>query len=145
MGLFGAPIMSKKKILVVEDERLIAEDIKRTLLYLGYDALTLVASGEEAISQARSNLPDLALMDIMLEGEMNGIEAAEVIFNELNIPIIFLTAYSQNNTLKDATAAEPYGYILKPFEERELHATIEKGFYKHQMQIKLKENEKKIS
>jgi len=135
--------MSKKKILIVEDERLIAEDIKRTLIYLGYDVVNIIASGKDAISEAREHIPDLILMDIMLEGKMNGIEAAEVIFTELSIPIIFLTAYSHNNTLQEATAAEPYGYILKPFEERELHATIEMAFYKHKMQLKLKENEKK--
>jgi len=135
--------MDEKKILVVEDERLIAEDIKRTLSLLGYGVVGSVASGELAIEHSRDHLPDLVLMDIMLEGKMNGIEAAEVIFNEFGIPIIFLTAYSHDKTLKEATAAEPYGYILKPFEERELHATIEMAFYKHQMQLDLRENEKK--
>lgn len=135
--------MCKKRIIVVEDERLIAEDIKRTLTYLDYDVVAVISSGEEAISQAAFHLPDLVLMDIMLEGQISGIEAAEKIYSQYNIPIIFLTAYSNDQTLKEATAAEPYGYILKPFEERELHATIEMAFYKHSMQKKLLENEKK--
>ncbi|KQC10149.1 MAG: hypothetical protein APR54_12275 [Candidatus Cloacimonas sp. SDB] len=135
--------MNKKKILVVEDERLIAEDIKRTLGFLNYDVVDTVSTGEASILSAGHLNPDLILMDIMLEGEMTGIEAAEKIYEELQIPIIFLTAYSQDKTLREATAAEPYGYILKPFEERELHATIEMAFYKHKMQKKLKENEKK--
>lgn len=135
--------MDKKNILIVEDERLIAEDIKRTLIYLGYDVADTVANGKDAIARARESSPDLVLMDIMLEGDINGIEAAEKIYNEMDLPIIFLTAYSNENTLQDARAAQPYGYILKPFEERELHATIEMAFYKHRMQKILKENEKK--
>ncbi len=135
--------MVKKRIIVVEDERLIAEDIKRTLLYLGYDVLAVISTGEAALEEVEVNQPDLVLMDIMLEGEMSGIEAAEKIYSKYSIPIIFLTAYSNDQTLQEATAAEPYGYILKPFEERELHATIEMAFYKHNMQKKLLENEKK--
>ncbi len=135
--------MCKKRILVVEDERLIAEDIKRTLGYLNYDVLDTVSSGEEAVEKSQALKPDLILMDIMLEGKMTGIQAAEKIHILSQTPIIFLTAYSQDKTIQEAIVAEPYGYILKPFEERELHATIEMAFYKHKMQQKLRENEKK--
>jgi len=135
--------MAKKKILVVEDERLIAEDIRRTLIYLGYDVVATVSTGEDAIAIAKKIRPDLTLMDVMLEGELNGIEAAKIIHRDLRIPIIFLTAYSNDKTLEAATAAEPFGYILKPFEERELRATVEMALYKFNMQQKLKNNEKK--
>lgn len=135
--------MDRKKILVVEDERLIAEDIRRTLGYLNYTVVDSVSTGENAILKARELKPDMILMDIMLEGKMTGIQAAEKIHEKSPIPIIFLTAYSQDKTIQEAIVAEPYGYILKPFEERELHATIEMAFYKHDMQRKLYENEKK--
>jgi PAS domain S-box-containing protein len=135
--------MNKKKILVVEDERLIAEDIKRTLSYLKYDVVDTISSGEKAIIKAQELKPDLILMDIMLEDKITGIQAAEKIHQKSQIPIIFLTAYSQDKTIQEAIVAEPYGYILKPFEERELHATIEMAFYKHEMQHVLYENEKK--
>lgn len=135
--------MERKKILIVEDERLIAEDIRRTLVNLDYDIVALISEGEIAVEKARELVPDLVLMDIMLEGEMDGIEAAEQIHRELDIPIIFLTAYSNEKTLSAATTAEPFGYILKPFEERELYATVEMAIYKHKTQKTLKENEKK--
>ena len=135
--------MNRKKILVVEDERLIAEDIKRTLSYLNYNVVDTVSSGEDAVIKTEALKPDLILMDIMLEGEINGIQAAEKIHQSSKTPIIFLTAYSQEKTIQEAIVAEPYGYILKPFEERELHATIEMAFYKHKMQNVLFENEKK--
>src|SRR5210317_1728764 len=109
--------MSRKKILVVEDERLIAEDIKRTLGYLQYDVLDTISSGEDAVLRTQELKPDLILMDIMLEGSMTGIQAAEKIHQKNQTPIIFLTAYSQDKTIQEAIVAEPYGYILKPFEE----------------------------
>ena len=135
--------MKKIRILIVEDEGLIANDIKRTLIIQGYEVIAIVARGEKAVIKARELEPDMILMDIMLEGNMNGIEAAEKIYNELELPIIFLTAYSNDEVLREATIAEPFGYILKPFQERELHATIELALYKHKMQKILKESEKK--
>jgi PAS domain S-box-containing protein len=135
--------MNKKRILVVEDESLIAEDIKRTLANLDYEVLDTVSTGIEALEKTRSLAPDLVLMDIMLEGSMTGIQVAEQIHREHKIPIIFLTAYSQDTIIQEAAETEPFGYILKPFEERELHASIEIAIYKHEMQEKLLENEKK--
>jgi len=129
--------------MVVEDESIISEDIKRTLIYLGYDVVATCPSGEQAIPTADELLPELILMDIKLEGELDGIETAEKIYNKHGIPIIFLTSYSNDKTLEGAALSEPYGYILKPFEERELHATIEMAFYKHKMQKKLRGKEKK--
>jgi len=129
--------------MVVEDESIISEDIKRTLIYLGYDVVATCPSGEKAIPTADELLPELILMDIKLEGDLDGIETAEKIYKKHRIPIIFLTSYSNDKTLEGAALSEPYGYVLKPFEERELHATIEMAFYKHKMQKKLRRKEKK--
>lgn len=135
--------MNKRRIMIVEDESIISEDIKRTLIYLGYDVVATCPSGEVAIPTAEELLPELILMDIKLEGELNGIQTAEAIYQKHGIPIIFLTSYSNDKTLEGAALSEPYGYILKPFEERELHATIEMAFYKHKMQKELRSKEKK--
>jgi PAS domain S-box-containing protein len=129
------------KILVVEDENIVAKDIQNTLKALGYTVTAVVASGEEAIQKAEETQPDLVLMDIMLKGYQDGVEAARQIFARFNIPVVYLTAYTDETTLQRAKVAEPYGYILKPFEERELHIAIEMGIYKHKMAKKLKERE----
>jgi len=123
------------QILIVEDERIVAEDLKRCLEKLGYTVPGVVSFGEEAIREAEGKRPDLVLMDIMLNGDLDGIEAAEQIRTRLNIPIIYLTAYADKNTLERAKATEPFGYILKPFEERELHIVIEMSLYKHQAEM----------
>ena len=132
----------KKNILIVEDEMIIAESIKSTLKKFGYDVSGIVSFGEDAVEMAREFHPDLVLMDIKLEGKINGIEAADIIFKEFEIPIIFLTSFGDENTVKQASLTEPYGYILKPFEDRMLCATIEMAFYKHQMGKKLRNSEK---
>jgi PAS domain S-box-containing protein len=131
--------MKAKSILIVEDEKIIAVDIKRTLTTFSYDICGVVASGEKAIEIARKRKPDLILMDIVLDGEIDGVEAAEIIYNELLTPIIFLTAYSNEKILKKAVLSSPYGYLIKPFEDRELRATIEMAFYKSKMENTLKE------
>ena len=123
--------MTKAEILVVEDEGIVALNVQSSLESLGYDVPVVVASGEEAIKEAEKARPDLVLMDIMLEGEWDGVEAAEQIRQRFNIPVIYLTAYADENTLQRAKIAEPFGYLLKPFEERELHTTIEIALYKH--------------
>jgi PAS domain S-box-containing protein len=129
------------KILVVEDENIVAKDIQNTLKGLGYTVTAVVASGEEAIQKAGETQPDLVLMDIMLKGYQDGVEAARQIFARYNIPVVYLTAYTDETTLQRAKITEPYGYILKPFEERELHIAIEMAIYKHKMAKKLKERE----
>ncbi|MEM9926334.1 MAG: ATP-binding protein [Cyanobacteria bacterium P01_D01_bin.50] len=122
----------KEKILVVEDERIIACDIKDCLENSGYIVPAVIAYGEQAITKMGELKPDLVLMDMMLKGEMNGIQAAEIIINSFNIPVVFLTAYSDESTLQKAKATQPFGYILKPFEESQLITTIEIALSKHQ-------------
>ena len=127
-------------ILVVEDESIVATDIKRCLQNLGYHVTALVSSGAEALKIAQKTPPDLVLMDIVLKGDMDGIEAAETIRSQFNIPVIYLTAYADEKTLQRAKMTEPYGYILKPIEDKELHSTIEMALYKHRMEKKVRES-----
>ena len=137
--------MKKKqltKILIVEDENIVAIDIKNSLKSLGYGISGVVASGENAILKVAEKRPDLVLVDILLKDKMDGIEAAEQIRNRFNVPVVYLTAFADDKTLQRAKITEPYGYILKPFEERELHTTIEMALYKHQIESKLKEHER---
>ncbi len=130
------------RIMVVEDEGIIAQDIKNCLEGLGYVVPDVVFTGREAILRAEELRPDLVLMDIVLKGEIDGIETAAEIRRKYNIPIVYLTAYEDDKTLKRAKLTEPLGYILKPFEERYLRSSIEMALYKHQMETKLKENER---
>lgn len=116
--------MGNLKILIVEDELLIAKGLARKLKKLGYPVIEIVASGEEAIQYSKINQPDLILMDIVLEGDMDGIEAAQKINEFQSIPIIYLTAYADDDTLVRAEETNYYGYLLKPYKERELYATL---------------------
>ncbi len=136
--------MEKARILIVEDERIIAQGVGETLRKLGYEVAGIASSGVEAIQKATDFYPDLVLMDIVLKGEMDGIEAAEQIRTRLDIPSIFMTAYDDETILKRAKVTEPYGYILKPFEERGLHANIQMALYKHQMEKKLRQAEQAL-
>ena len=131
--------MSQTRILIVEDEMIVATDIQTTLLSLGYDVIDIVSSGEEAIYKVQELQPDFVLMDIRLQGELDGIQAAEEITANFSIPILFLTAYADQKTLERAKLTRPMGYILKPFEERELYTTIEVALYKHRMEKQLGE------
>ena len=133
--------MTPANVLVVEDERLVALSMQRKLESLGYHVPVTVATGEEAIRQAERVEPDLILMDIMLAGGIDGITAASAIRENHNIPIIYLTAYSDDDTLRRARLTEPFGYLLKPFEGKELQTAIEMALYKHQMDRRLKEKE----
>ena len=117
--------MPNEKILVVESEAIVAKDIQNTLKSLGYDAPAIALSGEEAINKSEEIHPDLLFMGIVLKGEIDGIEAAEKIRNHFNIPVVYLAAYMDEKTLQRAETTGPFGYILKPFKERELHTTIE--------------------
>ncbi|HRP61582.1 MAG TPA: response regulator, partial [Vicingus sp.] len=123
--------MSKNNILVVEDESIVSKDIQQSLKKLGYNIVGAASTGEKAIEIANETKPDLVLMDIMLKGEMSGIETAEKIKETLSIPVIYLTAYADENTLAKAKVTEPYGYIIKPFKEIDLHTSIEMALYKH--------------
>ncbi|MBW2636350.1 MAG: response regulator, partial [Deltaproteobacteria bacterium] len=133
--------MANVKIMVVEDEGIIAKDIRNTLKRLGYTVPVVLSTGEDAIKKTAETHPDLVLMDIVLEGDMDGVEAAEQIRNRFDIPVVYLTAYSDEKTLQRAKITEAYGYILKPFQERELHTTIEMAVYKHKMERRLKQSE----
>jgi PAS domain S-box-containing protein len=133
--------MAQAQILVVEDENIIAMDIKSKLESLGYAVPAIIYVGEEAIEKTGEIHPDLVLMDIMLAGEMDGVQAAEQIKSQFDIPVVYLTAYAHEDILQRAKITESYGYILKPFETRELHANIEITLYKHRMEKKLKDSE----
>jgi len=138
--------MDKKlKILVVEDERVVAEDIQRVLEQFGYEVPALAACGEDAIKYADQFLPDLILMDIVIRGQMTGIEAAGKISAKHNIPIIYLTAYADTKTIENAKVTAPFGYILKPFNNNEIQTTIEMAIYKHRMDMRLRESEAWLS
>jgi PAS domain S-box-containing protein/putative nucleotidyltransferase with HDIG domain len=134
--------MTKTKILVVEDESIVARDIRNMLLGMGYAVADVVPTGEEAVVVAGEKLPDLALVDVRLQGDMTGVEAADHIYSEYNIPIVYLTAYADESTLQRAKVTEPFGYLLKPFEERELQTTIEIALYKFEMEMKLRNRER---
>lgn len=136
--------MKKKKILIVEDERLVAEDIKASARKLGFSVPAVVGSGEDAVKKTEELRPDLVLMDIVLDGDMDGIEAASVIRSRFDIPVVYLTAHADELTLERAKVTDPFGYLLKPFEERDLDVAIEVGLYKHRMEKTLKEKEEKI-
>lgn len=123
--------MAKINVLVVEDESIVSKDIQHSLKKLGYNVVGAASTGEKAIELALGARPDVILMDIMLKGDMNGIEAADEIRKTCSIPVIFLTAYADESTLSKAKITEPYGYILKPFKEIDLHTTIEMAIYKH--------------
>jgi len=133
--------MLNNKILIVEDEGIIAMDIRRQLEDFGYEVVATAFSGGQAITLADEHNPDLVLMDIVLKGDMDGISAAQAISETLRIPVIFLTAYSDPATLHRAQATGAYGYLIKPFRPDELHASIEVALYKHQLEQKLKDSE----
>ncbi|MBE0517382.1 MAG: response regulator [Methanophagales archaeon] len=126
--------MADPQILVVEDEGIVATGIRNMLKDLGYTVPAVASSGKDAIKKAAEMRPDLVLMDIVLEGDMDGIEAAEQIRARFDIPVIYLTAYADETTVQRAKMTTPYGYLLKPFNERELHAAIEMALYKHMME-----------
>ena len=132
-------MVTEAKILIAEDENIIAKDISRTLEKLGYIVLGTARSGKDIIQKSEALNPDIVLMDIILDGEMNGIEAATKIMTSLEIPVIYLTALADDETLHKAKITEPFGYIIKPFDERTLHSSIEMALYKHKVNIQLKE------
>jgi PAS domain S-box-containing protein len=137
--------MMDAKVMVVEDESIVALDIQNQLSSLGYIVSAVVGTGEEAVRVARREPPDLVLMDICLRGEMDGIRAAGIIRDELDLPVIYLTAYDDEATLRRARVTAPFGYLLKPFEERQLHTSIEMALYRHALERKVKESEQWLS
>ncbi len=132
------------KILIVEDEAIIAFDIQRSLTRLGYVVAGVVASGEHAITKVRTEPLDLVIMDIQLDGKMDGIEAADYIRTHYDIPILYLTTYANDHFLNRAKATGPFGYLLKPFHTKELRIAIEIGLYKHEIETELKETNRRL-
>lgn len=137
--------MNNERVLIVEDEKIIAIDLQRRLERFGYSVVGMAGEGKEAVALALELNPDIILMDIMLAGGMDGVEAAKTIKASKDIPFIFLTAYTDEKTLERAKEVQPYGYILKPFKERELYTTIDIALYKHQMASRLLRQERLFS
>ena len=130
------------RILVVEDERIVAKDITSSLERLGYAVAGIASSGEEAVQMVEGSVPDLILMDVVLKGNVDGIDAAERIRQQFDVPVIYLTAYADSTTLDRAKGTVPYGYLLKPWQERELRTVIEIALHKHSLERRLKESER---
>ena len=130
--------MSKTNVLVIEDESIVSKDIQHSLKKLGYNVVGSASTGEKAIELAVELKPDVVLMDIMLKGQLTGIEAAEKIKESIEVPVIYLTAYADEATLAKAKVTEPYGYIIKPFKEIDIHTSIEMAIYKHSKESEVK-------
>lgn len=133
--------MEKRKLLVVEDQVIIALDLKNTLENLGYTVIGIAGSGEECLELISGDKPDLVLMDIMLSGDLDGISAATIIRATYDIPVIYLTAHSDETFLKKANLTGPYGYIVKPIEEKDLYTTIEIALHRSLLDRELKKSE----
>jgi PAS domain S-box-containing protein len=142
-GTTGAAAGSHPRILIVEDGVIMARDIEQRLRKLNYNVVGIAGSGDEAVRKAKDLSPDLVLMDVNLKGGVDGIHAAELIRGRADIPVVYVTGYSDDQTLRRARATDPFGYILKPFDERELHGTIEMALYRHNMHRQLKEREQR--
>ncbi|MCD4703605.1 MAG: response regulator [Methanosarcinaceae archaeon] len=133
--------MKSTRILVVEDEAIVAMMIKKRLINMGYIVSGVASTGKDAIIKVEGTFPDLVLMDIMLKGDMDGIEAASEIRKRFSIPIVYLTAYSDEATLERAKLTEPYGYIMKPFTEHDLHTNVEIAVHKHMKEMAQKRSQ----
>lgn len=134
--------MVPPRILIVEDEAIVAMEIESRLNRLGYTVPAIIFSGQEAVQAAQDLQPDLIIMDIKLKGDIDGIEAANRIHQQLDLPIVYLTAYSDAEILERAKVTEPFGYIVKPFQERDLAITIKMALYKYQVEQNLKRRER---
>lgn len=126
--------MPEGRILIVEDEHIVAMGIKRMLKNLGYTLAGIASSGEDAVNKAESTFPDLVLMDIMLKGEMNGIEAAKEIKARFGIPVVYMTACSESKIVESAWKTGPSGYVVKPFDEKDLKKSIDVALRRHEME-----------
>ena len=133
--------MAKPAVFIVEDEAIVANDIRETLISLGYASAGIAKSGEIALEKIGQARPDLVLMDIHLAGEMDGVETAGKIHALYDIPVIYLTAYADKLLLERAKITEPYGYVLKPYDERELHSVIEMALYKHRIEREIRKRD----
>ena len=136
--------MTQANIVIVEDEPIVAMDIKRCLKELGYQVAAIAANSEDAVQQIVEHRPDLVLMDIRLKGDIDGIETAWRVRQRFNVPIVYLTAHSDPETLERAKFTEPYGYILKPYEDRDLHTTIEMALHRFHTVTEIVDNERSL-
>jgi two-component system cell cycle sensor histidine kinase/response regulator CckA len=134
--------MADSRVLIVEDDSIIAMELEDRLQGLGYEVCASTSSGEDAIETTGEMRPDLVLMDVRLAGAVDGVQAAAEIRDRFDIPVVYLTAYADQKTVERAKITEPYGYIIKPFQERELQTAIEIALYKHQIERKLKDSER---
>ena len=134
-------IVSGTKVMIVEDEAVVALHLRQELTKLGHVVAGMATSGEQALRMIEDVFPDIVLMDIHIQGEMDGIETARRIPRYLHIPVVFLTAYSEDTTLKRAADTYPYGYLIKPFLDRELHATIKMALERSRADEAVRENE----
>lgn len=137
--------MNNYSVLIVEDERIVAKDIQTTLIKQGYQVAGIASTGEQALEMIAVHRPDVVLMDIKLEGDLDGIETAERVKNLYDVPVIFLTAFSNTGIVERAKLSNQYGYILKPFQEREIQIVIEMAVYKFQAEKSLRQNKEFIS
>ena len=132
-------------VMVVEDEQLIAMDIADTLTKLGYDVTGTVSSAEACVQSAEIRRPDLVLMDIHLQGELDGIDAARMLRERFDIPVVFLSAYADERTVARVKQSAPLGYLLKPFRKSELRSAVEVGLFRHQLERQLRDRERWFS
>jgi PAS domain S-box-containing protein/putative nucleotidyltransferase with HDIG domain len=137
--------MRRARILIVEDENLVARDLYNMVRTMGYEVTTVAQNSDEVLKSIQEKRPDLALMDIVLKGNMDGISIASVLWEEHGIPVVYITSFADDLTFERAKLTEPFGYLIKPFEERELELTIETALYKAKMQLLLKEKEQWLS
>jgi len=129
-------------VFIVEDERIVAEDIRYTLESFGYRVAGIASSRDQALEEIRRTAPDLVLMDIVLKGPGDGVETARLVRERFDIPVVYLTAHADHATLHRAKVTEPFGYILKPFQEHELYSGIEIALYRHQVEKRIDEHER---
>jgi PAS domain S-box-containing protein len=134
----------RHRIQVVEDEWIVASDLRNSLSGMGYEVTSVNDTGEEAVTRAGTDRPDIVLMDIMLRGAMDGIDAADIIRQRLFIPVVFLTALTDEGVLERAKRACPFGYLVKPFEDHELMSTIETALTRHSLEVRVMESERRF-
>ena len=125
------------RILIVEDESIVGLDIQKRLQRMGYEALEVLSTGQQAVEFVEREQPDLILMDIQIQGDIDGVETASRIRERFDVPIVYLTAFSDETTLERAKATEAFAYVLKPFKDRELYSSIEFALYRHQAGVEL--------
>lgn len=134
----------KTRLLIVEDERIVAMDLRQRLERFGYEVVDIAASGKKAVELVEEHHPDMVLMDIRIQGDMDGIQTAGMLRDRFDMPHIYITAHRDDETIGRAKHTEPFGYLLKPFNDREIQTTIEMAVHKHEMSLKLKQSERKF-